>query len=308
MKQLSKIPLVRTANGEVLPGNPFSSVVLSSDRTSWRNVVVEQRHFFSAECEENDDDLMYTQHVIMVNLGPPITGEYRKGGNFQRVTKSKGTISLFPSHDPFFRRFRKAENGTADVLYVALDSVFVTRTAADLEVYPDDVELVTQRRSTDPALRHIVMALRAGVQAGGAGDTIYGESLSTALAVHLLREYGARRVEIRQAHRGLSREKLVRAVEYIEDQLHTDLTVSGIARTVHMSPYHFIRLFKQSTGRSPYRYVIEARARKAKELLASGKFSIVEVAHQVGFADQSQLTRHVKNFFALTPKMLLEKR
>jgi AraC family transcriptional regulator len=60
---------------------------------------------------------------------------------------------------------------------------------------------------------------------------------------------------------GLSREKLNRAIEYIQDQLGTDLTVSGIARTVYMSPYHFTRLFKQSTGQSPYRYVIHARVK-----------------------------------------------
>jgi AraC-like DNA-binding protein len=38
----------------------------------------------------------------------------------------------------------------------------------------------------------------------------------------------------------------------------------------------------------------KARARKAKELLISGKFSIVEIAHHFEFADQGHLTRHIK--------------
>jgi AraC family transcriptional regulator len=38
---------------------------------------------------------------------------------------------------------------------------------------------------------------------------------------------------------------------------------------------------------------------------SSRKFSISEVAHQVGFADQSHLTHHVKRFYGVTPKMLL---
>src|SRR5258708_11031929 len=41
----------------------------------------------------------------------------------------------------------------------------------------------------------------------------------------------------------------------IQDQLDTDLTVSRIAQTVYMSPHHFKRLFKESTGQSPYQYV-----------------------------------------------------
>ena len=77
-----------------------------------------------------------------------------------------------------------------------------------------------------------------------------------------------------QAHRGLPREKMARAIEYIHDQLHADLTVADIAQAIHMSSYHFTRLCKQSTGRSPYRFVIEARAKKARDLLASDKLSI----------------------------------
>jgi AraC family transcriptional regulator len=150
------------------------------------------------------------------------------------------------------------------------------------------------------------MALRAGVQTGAALDRMYGEALSTALAVHLLREYGAAVLGPKRQYGGLPREKLVRAVEYIQDQLDTDLTVSGIAQAIGMSPDHFTRLFKESTGQSPHQYVVEARVRKAKELLTTGKFTISEAAFQVGFADQSHLTRHFKRVFGLPPKRLLE--
>jgi AraC family transcriptional regulator len=106
----------------------------------------------------------------------------------------------------------------------------------------------------------------------------------------------------------LPRDKLVRAVEYIRDQLNTDLTVSEIAQVVYMSPYHFTRLFKASTGQTPHQYVVDARVKKAKELLTTGKFTISEVAHQVGFVDQSHLTLHFKRVFGLPPKRLLSSR
>jgi AraC family transcriptional regulator len=108
------------------------------------------------------------------------------------------------------------------------------------------------------------MALRDGLQSGRAGDQMYGEALSTALAVHLLREYGGLVLGPQQVHGCLSRRNLMRALEYIQDQLDVNLTVSGIAGTVHMSPYHFTRLFKRSTGLSPYRYVIQARGKKGE--------------------------------------------
>ena len=104
----------------------------------------------------------------------------------------------------------------------------------------------------------------------------------------------------------MPRAKLVRAIEYIQDHLDTDLTVSRIAQAVYMNPYHFTKLFKQSTGQTPHRYVVEARVRKAKELLSTGKFTISEAAYHVGFVDQSHLTRHFKRVFGLPPKRLLE--
>lgn len=100
VSQLSKIPLVRTTGGEAEPANPPSSVVLSSACTNWRHLVVEEHRFQSPY---DLDGLMYLQHVIAINIGPPITCEFKKSGRFQRMCKSKGTICLSPSHETFFR-------------------------------------------------------------------------------------------------------------------------------------------------------------------------------------------------------------
>ncbi len=301
MKYPHGIPLWRT-NGEILSGDAPSRVVLSSVGTKWNDVVVEQRHIPSSEMP----DLMYKQHVIAINVGNPITCEYKKEGQFRRSFKTRGAIFFHPSQRPFSGRLQLERGVFANVLFLALDPVFVSRVAEGLEFDADRIELIEQRRGTDATLHHLAMALRAGVQTGAALDRMYGEGLSTALAAHLLREYGAAVLEPKRQHGGLPRAKLVRAVEYIQDQLSADLTVSGIAQAVGMSPDYFTRLFKESNGQSPHQYVIEARVRKAKELLTTGKFTISEAAYHVGFVDQSHLTRHFKRVFGLPPKRLLE--
>ena len=287
-----------------MPDNAGSRVVLSSVGTKWNDVVVEQHHFPGGELA----DVMFKQHVIVVTVGHAITCEFKKEGRFQHVFKARGAISFFPSYQPFFLRL-KVEKGTfANVLFLALDPAFVSRTAVGLELHSDHIELVEQHGGTDPTLHHIAMALQAGIQTGDAVDQMYGEALSTALTVHLLRKYGATVPEPKSRYGRLPREKLLRAVEYIRDQLDTDLTISEIAQAVYMSPYHFTRLFKESTGQSPHQYVVEARVRKAKELLTTGKFTISEAAYHVGFVDQSHLTRHFKRVFGLPPKRLLSRR
>jgi AraC family transcriptional regulator len=300
MKYPHSFPLWRT-NGELLPGGAPSRLVLSSVGTKWNDVVVEQHHFPSSELA----DVMHKQHMIAINVGRCITWEFKKEGRLHHAFKARGAISYFPSHQPFSAWLKVEKGRFANFLFLTLDSVFVSRVAEEMEVDADRIELVEQRRGTDPTLHHIAMALRAGVQSGAALDRMYGEGLSTALAAHLLCEYGAAVLEPKRHSGGLPREKLVRAVEYIQDQLDTDLTVSGIAHAVYMSPYHFTRLFKESTGQSPYQYVVDARVRKARELLTTGKFTISEAAYHVGFFDQSHLTRHFKRLFGLTPKKLL---
>ena len=298
-----RIPLWRTSR-ELMPDNAGSRVVLSSVGTKWNDVVVEQHHFPGGELA----DVMFKQHVIVVTVGHAITCEFKKEGRFQHVFKARGAISFFPSYQPFFLRLKVEKGMFANVLFLALDPAFVSRTAVGLELDSDHIELVEQHGGTDPTLHHIAMALQTGVQTGGAVDRMYGEALSTALTVHLLRKYGAAVPGPKKQHGGLPREKLVRAIEYIQDQLDTDLAVSGIAQAVYMSPYHFTRLFKESTGQSPHQYVVEARVRKAKELLTTGKFTISEAAYHVGFVDQSHLTRHFTRVFGLPPKRLLSRR
>ncbi len=302
MKYPRSIPLWHT-NGELLPGNASSRVVLSSVGTNWNDVVVEQHHFPSCELA----DVMFKRHVIVINIGHTSTNEFKKEGRFQRFFKTRGAISFFPSHQPFSCRLKVERGAFGNVLFLALDPVFVSRVAEGLKLDADRIELVEQRRSTDPTLRYIAMALQAGVQTSDALNWMYGEGLSTALAAHLLREYGATVVKPKGQYGGLKREKLVRAVEYIQDQLGSDLTVSGIAQAAGMSPFYFTRLFKESTGQSPHKYVVEARVRKAKELLTTGKFTIREAAHHVGFVDQSHLTRHFKRVFGLPPNKLLRR-
>jgi AraC family transcriptional regulator len=179
------IPLWRK-NGELLPANAPSRVVLSSVGTNWNDVVVEQHHFPSSELA----DVMFKRHVVVIDIGHSLTNEFTNEGRFQRFFQAGGAISFLPSHLPFSGRVKVERGVFANVLFLALNPVFVSRVAVELGLDSDRIELIEKRRITDPTLHHIALALRAGVQSGAALDGMYGEALSTALAVHLLREYG----------------------------------------------------------------------------------------------------------------------
>jgi transcriptional regulator GlxA family with amidase domain len=61
--------------------------------------------------------------------------------------------------------------------------------------------------------------------------------------------------------------RLRRVTQYIQDNLHRTLRLAELSAHVHMSPYHFARLFKRSTGTPPHRFVLRRRIDRATTLL-----------------------------------------
>jgi AraC family transcriptional regulator len=53
--------------------------------------------------------------------------------------------------------------------------------------------------------------------------------------------------------RGLSARRLKAVLGFIREHLHAALTLRDLAAVAHLSPYHFARRFKESTGLSPHR-------------------------------------------------------
>jgi AraC family transcriptional regulator len=74
-----------------------------------------------------------------------------------------------------------------------------------------------------------------------------------------------------------------------------------MAGAAGLSPNHFSKLFKRSTGLSSHQYVIRQRIEKAKALLAGTNLSVAVVAQACGFSDQAHLTRHFRRLVGATP-------
>jgi len=97
---------------------------------------------------------------------------------------------------------------------------------------------------------------------------------------------------------------ILRAICYIEDHLtEHGLGVERLARAAGMSPFHFCRVFKRYTTKSPMQYVVRVRVKKAEELLRynSGNMTICRIATSIGFYDASNFNRHFKKTTGLTP-------
>ena len=95
--------------------------------------------------------------------------------------------------------------------------------------------------------------------------------------------------------------KIQRAVLYINDNYHTDISRSAVAGQAGMSASHFSRMFRKVMGVSYQEYVNSKRITKAMKLLCTSPQSITEIAISLGFADTTGFGRIFKKLTGHTP-------
>lgn len=88
--------------------------------------------------------------------------------------------------------------------------------------------------------------------------------------------------------------------EAIEAGLDGPLSLPELAAIAGLSPFHFLRAFRDAVGSTPHAYVQARRVARAKRLLAAG-LSPAEAAAGAGFADQSHLNRWLYRTHGTTP-------
>ena len=69
-----------------------------------------------------------------------------------------------------------------------------------------------------------------------------------------------------------------------------------------MSPYHFLRSFKATTGVTPHQWLLRARLRQAAGRLATTRAPVTDIALEVGFEDLSNFTRTFHAEFGASPR------
>jgi RNA polymerase sigma-70 factor (ECF subfamily) len=95
--------------------------------------------------------------------------------------------------------------------------------------------------------------------------------------------------------------RLRRVTGHIQQHLDRDLGLAELAALVYMSPYHFARLFKGSTGVPPHRFVIRQRIARARTILATPELSVALISRMVGFRSPSHFTTVFRRVTGVTP-------
>ena len=163
----------------------------------------------------------------------------------------------------------------------------------------DDLDLAPRPWLSNERIFALSELLSAEVTDGGEFGQLYGESLVLALLVEYLR---AVRVPAPASRKGgLSPRQLRDVCAYMREHLDAPIGLRELAALSGMSQAHFSRAFKASTGVPPHRWQLHTRVERAQQLLLRADVSLADVALQLGFVDQSHLTRVFRRVVGATP-------
>ena len=153
----------------------------------------------------------------------------------------------------------------------------------------------------DQAVWDTALKLKAEVGNSDPGSGQYAEALSLVLMHELLRLERTASAAARPVRGGLPAWQQKRVVEFIEEHLAEDISLTALAELVDLSLYHFARAFTQSFGAPPHRYHMARRMDLAKNLLQMPTLSVTQIGSRIGFRETSSFTRAFRNFTGLTP-------
>jgi AraC family transcriptional regulator len=282
MASASSVFTVRETHGRVLrPGN---RLIAHSQDVGWRSIhaaIIEEAPFDATESAIHHPSLIY-------HLSRPTEVTRRiEGTRGEKALIGPRRLCLTPGDATTAWQ----HSGRPEILQVYLRRSIYE--AAVSEIYGCDTsaaELVPRFAVLDPLLEQLAIAITNALRDGTSEDGLYIDAISHMMAAHLARAHSTRSRPVRMAPvRPISGWKMRRLVEFIEENLESDLSLHALAAEVEISPLYLARAFRAAVGQSPHQYVLTRRIERARELLRNTDMPVVDVALASGFSSQSHL-------------------
>lgn len=250
-------------------------------------IVFKPNTFLDDEVELQD------YHIILPNSTPPRMRiesreyEFKKGRliAIPADTKVKCAYSAFTSqytvmniNKGFFRGIAKEITGKSDISFYRINSPYSSRLLDHIIHFGEEIEY---NKGACPLMI---------------------QSISIQIAIQILRETGS---DAQSHNRSIPTDNdyIKKAIEYMYSYYSSNIRIEDICKQIHLSPYYFIRMFKDRTGQTPYEFLLSVRMEKAESMLKSGSYSIGEVAKLSGYINATHFSRTFKRVNGVPPSL-----
>ena len=240
-------------------------------------------------------------HISCTIVGSAEFLERDPGGKWVTRHIRRGDIFVTRSRTPYEVSFRSppGEELETIAIHVGIDSFRVALEA----IYPGNAsELeVIDFFGRDVALSRLCAACADLLSAHVPGSSRIVAAMTQLLATYLAERYTSVTSGKPEVRGGLPIRQLQKVGDFVTEHLAEEISVEILAALVQLSPFHFSRIFKQSTGMSPLRFVTRERITRAQQLIRETSRSLIEIALDVGYTSPSHFAQVFRRVVGVTP-------
>ena len=232
------------------------------------------------------------------------SAEFRErdvGGAWITRKIEPGAMFVTHSKTPHEVRWTSPAGQEIEVIQIHL-AVDVFRAALE-DTYPGKAHTVEviDFFGRDDAFAHLCQACADMLTARTRGHTRRVADLTQLFASYLVEKYTDAARERSEVRGGLPIRQLHKVEDYVSERLAEEISVDTLAGLVELSPFHFSRVFKQTTGLSPLQFVTRERITRAQQMMRETKRSLIEIALEVGYTSPSAFAQVFRRVVGVTP-------
>lgn len=243
--------------------------------------------------------LRQVNHCLIYSVGAGARVRWIHQGREDRFAVEAGTVRFCPADDEPHTLIGRCDPGHRFyTLLVPPRHLLDVAAAEGLAAVPELRHSVSHR---DAVLTVCMRTLAGGETAELQPSAEEQEAAGLALLLRLMAMNGCRGPDWRNDTSVFVRRTLTHLVDYIDDHLAAAPSLSDMAVLVGMSPSHFAKRFRRSTGLSLHRFTNQRRIRQALAVLQDSTVPLAVVARDLGFSSHSHFTRLFAKTTGMTP-------
>ena len=272
----------------LLPGCPD----LDSTRSPWKGLYLEEHNLPAVPIQDHE----HRTFVLHLQMNERVEMDWHSFGRTgNQITGSGNLIFLSPG-----TRDRLHFHGPTQRIVMSVDPLLIKEGSDQLEL-PGIPEFRNLWTFQDEQLRRLILEMEREMSSGWELGSLYGDLLSNAFVIALIKKYGKTLSYAGSFDGGLSRPKLRQVLSYIDENFSRDIRLRELACVAGLSDYHFARSFRQSTGSTPHQYLLQIRIDRAKSLLLQPQWTILQIALALGFSDNSRFAKVFRAHTGVSP-------
>jgi AraC-like DNA-binding protein len=241
--------------------------------------------------------------IILVSDGISGGCEWSNGSQTEKLASVAPNTIIFNPARAYLSIRKRASQQHCRMWLLSIDPPLVNRLdAGDINVA--GLQFRQQIGIDDQGVRQTIIAIKQEIEAPGLNSRLYVDTLLMLLLTLLMRcasNFATPRQPV-YVKGGLPNWRLKRALALLEANQAKTPSLAEIAGPLRLHPTSFCRAFKQSTGLSPHRYLLEHRVNRAKEMMKDQKRTLTEIALDCGFSGSSQFSVVFKKITGVSPR------